>query len=352
MLAERMSVKLMLIVLLLATLPGCGTLYLTQAARGQWDVMRRRQPIEEVVADRSTPADVRERLAEVRRVRDFASSELALPDNASYRSYADVKRRFVVWNVVAAPEFSVEPRRWCFPIVGCVAYRGYFTESRAQAFAARLEARGFDVTVGGVPAYSTLGRTADPVLNTMLVYGKAELAAMIFHELAHQVVYVAGDSDFNEAFAMTVEKAGLERWLKLRDREEELERYRSRQMRQHEVIGLFLRRRAELARLYASRLVPAVMRKRKQAIFAALSSELRTMTRGSGEPSIYSEWISQGLNNAHLASVATYFACLPGFERLLAEEDGDLRAFYLKVRQIAGRPRAERHARLCAGDGR
>ena len=211
--------KIVLVGLASAVLPACGTLYLAQAARGQWQVMRERQPIDRVVTDEHTPAAVRARLIEVRDARNFASRELKLPDNGSYRSYADVGRPFVVWNVVAAPEFSIEPLHWCFPIAGCVAYRGYFSEQKARAFATRLRIRGFDTTVEGVPAYSTLGRVADPVLNTMLSYGDTELAAIVFHELSHQLIYVAGDSAFNEAFAVTVEQAGLERWLKLRGRE-------------------------------------------------------------------------------------------------------------------------------------
>jgi predicted aminopeptidase len=333
---------------LLAALPGCGSLYLAQAARGQWQVMRERQPIDKVVEDKATSAALRARLTEVTEARDFASRELGLPNNASYRSYADIKRPFVVWNVVATPEFSVEPRKWCFPIAGCVAYRGYFSENRARAFASSLKAKRFDVTVGGIPAYSTLGRIADPVLNTMLRYADAQLAAMIFHELSHQLVYVAGDTAFSEAFAVTVEQAGLERWLRLRGREKELEQYQAQQVYQRETVALFLRRRAELKRLYASKIAPAIMRKRKQAVLVVLSRELLERERSSGgPPTIYSEWIAEGLNNAHLASVATYFNCVPGFERLLAEEGGDLQMFYLKARQLAGRPRAERYARLC-----
>ena len=188
---------------------GCGTMYIAQAARGQWEVLHDRRPIDVVMSDERTPAALRARLAAVSDARDFASQELGLPDNKSYRSYADLKRTYVVWNVVAAPEFSVEPLQWCFPIAGCVAYRGYFAEQQRGASRRGSHKRGFDVVVDGVPAYSTLGRFADPVLNTMLIYGDRELAAIIFHELAHQLIYVAGDSEFNEAFAVTVEETGL-----------------------------------------------------------------------------------------------------------------------------------------------
>jgi len=196
--------RVLLAAILLVTLPGCGTLYLAQAANGQMHVLKARRPIDKVVADPATAPPLRTRLMDVSAARDFAVTELHLPDNRSYRTYADVKRPFVVWNVVATPEFSVEPKHWCFPIAGCVAYRGYFKEKSARRFAAKLASGGFDVTVGGVPAYSTLGKFADPVLSTMMRYGDSELVAIIFHELAHQLLYVKNDTEFNEAFAAVI----------------------------------------------------------------------------------------------------------------------------------------------------
>jgi len=206
-------VRVLLLAALACVLPGCGTRYLTQAAAGELHVLIQRRPIDSVVLDSRTPEEVRQALFTVREARQFASHVLKLPDNGSYRTYADIDRPYVVWNVVATPEFSVAPRRWCFPIAGCVAYRGYFSRRNALAFAADLSDRGYDVMVGGVAAYSTLGRFSDPVLSTMIDYGDTELAAMIFHELAHQLLYVKNDSEFNEAFAMTVEAAGVQRWL-------------------------------------------------------------------------------------------------------------------------------------------
>lgn len=343
--------RIAFVALAAALLPGCGTMYLAQAARGQWQVMRERQPIERVLASERTPADLRARLEEVRAARDFASKELGLPDNASYRSYADVGRPFVVWNVVAAPEFSIEPQHWCFPVTGCIAYRGYFAEAQARRFAERMRSRGFDVTVGGVPAYSTLGRIADPVLNTMLGYGNVELTAIMFHELAHQVVYVAGDSSFNEAFAVTVEQAGLQRWLVEQGREKDLQRYVQRKQDMREYIALFMQGREQLARLYATRIAPEAMRERKKELLASLADRVRALDARFGGRSPYSAWLAEGLNNAQLASVATYYDCVPGFERLLADASGNLPAFYSAVRELAGRPRAERRSRLCAGPG-
>ncbi len=340
--------RALLVALLFATLPGCGTTYLIQAASGEWHVLRARKPIEAVLADPHTPQTVRDRLTEVRAARDFASRELKLPDNRSYRSYADIDRPYVVWNVVAAPEFSVNPKRWCFPVAGCVAYRGYFNERRARAFAAGLAQRGFDVALAGVPAYSTLGKFADPVLSTMLRYGPDELAAIIFHELAHQLLYVANDSEFNEAFAVTVEDAGLERWLRFNGQADRIERYRQERAREQAFIELLARTRARLARLYASGLPAQQMRTHKSEILGQLATDIRQLEQHQGvHISVYDEWLAEGLNNAQLASVATYFECVPGFQRLLAEQDDDLRRFYAAARTLARLPRSARHARLC-----
>lgn len=344
----RVSVaRIALICLTVTTLPACGTLYVAQAARGQWQVMRAREPIDKVISSEKTAPALRDRLTEVRAARDFASRELALPDNGSYRSYADLKRPYVVWNVVAAPEFSVHPERWCFPIAGCVAYRGYFSEAKARKFADSLGARGFDIYVGGVAAYSTLGKLKDPVLNTMLGYGDDELAAIIFHELSHQLIYVANDSEFNEAFATAVEQAGLERWLKLRGRESDLGRYKARRARQGQIIALFTAARARLAALYAQKSAPEEMRERKREIFTALDTQMAELEKRLGVRSSYRDLAPNGLNNAYLASIATYYDCVPGFERLLASKAGDLPKFYEAVRDLTHKTRAERHQLLC-----
>jgi predicted aminopeptidase len=336
--------------LVVLPLSGCGGLYLAQAAAGQWQVMAAREPISAVTADPATPPRLRARLEEVVAARDFASRELALPDNASYRAYAAIGREYVVWNVVAAPEFSVVPLEWCFPVAGCVTYRGYFRERRARDYALGLEARGYDVVVGGVAAYSTLGRFADPVLSSMLAYGDTQLAAIIFHELAHQVVYVPGDSAFNEAFAVTVEQAGLARWLAARGEAGELDEWRRRRAGQAVVAALFGTRRDELRRLYAGPLAAPAKRAAKRAILRGLVDDLRAFEARTGLPSGYSHWFDAGLNNAQLASVATYFGCVPGFERLLNEAGGDLPRFYAAVSALASRPSAARAA-LCVPAG-
>src|ERR1700753_1833376 len=241
--------RVLLVITLLATLPGCGTMYLAQAAGGQIHVLNARKPIDKVVADPATPAPLRNRLTDVRAARDFAVSELHLPDNRSYRTYADIKRPYVVWNVVATPEFSVEPKHWCFPIAGCVAYRGYFKEKSARKFAADLASKGFDVTVGGVPAYSTLGKFADPVLSTMMRYDDSDLAGIIFHELAHQLLYIKDDSEFNEAFATTVEDVGIERWLTEQGHSDLIKEFLQEHDQERAFIDLFAQARGQLAQL-------------------------------------------------------------------------------------------------------
>src|SRR5579863_2083811 len=337
--------RLLLLAAACAGLSGC---YFVQAATGEWRLLHARVPLDTVIADPATPAEVRARLSDVHAAREFAVHELGLPDNQSYRSYADIHRAFVVWNVVAAPEFSLSPMRWCFPVAGCVAYRGYFREQRARDFALGLEARGLDVVVEGVPAYSTLGKFADPVLSSMLRYGDDELVATIFHELAHQLLYVKDDSAFNEAFATTVEDAGLERWLMLQGTPARMHEFRADQVREAAFVKLLAGARAHLATLYASGLAPEPMRKQKAAILAALGADIRAFEQREGVSyPLYDEWIKEGLNNARLASVATYYDCVPGFKRLLAHEDNDLPRFYAAARELAHRSRAERHALLC-----
>jgi predicted aminopeptidase len=330
-------------------LSSCGIGYLVQAAQGQSQVMHARQPIDRLVASDSTDAALKARLELVREARDFASRELKLPDNGSYRSYAALGRPYVVWNVVAAPEFSVLPKTWWFPITGRVAYRGYFKEENARQFALGLEAKGYDTLIGGVSAYSTLGRFSDPVLDTMMSYGDLQLVGTIFHELAHQLVYVKSDSEFNEAFAVSVERAGLARWLEARGQGAQLEDYRTRQEQQAQIVSRFAAGRAQLAAFYGtSASMPAAERRqRKQEMLRSVAAGVRELERHLGVQTGYDAWLDAGLNNAHLASIATYYDCVPGFERLLAAQHNDLPAYYEAVRRLA-RGSAPDRAALCA----
>ena len=268
--ARMVTIRTALVLTACLALAGCGTTYVAQAAKGQLQILTARKPITQVLADPAADPALKKRLEVVQRgARDFASRELGLPNNKSYTSYADLKREFVVWSVVATPEFSVEPREWCFPIVGCVAYRGYFRKESAEAFAETLRSEGLDTIVGGVPAYSTLGKFNDPILNTMMIYGDDELASIMFHELSHQLVYIQDDTSFNEAFAVTVEQEGLARWLKFRGREADLAKYQKRRARQAEGVELVARFRGELSALYGMNFEPEVMRARKAQVFRA-----------------------------------------------------------------------------------
>jgi predicted aminopeptidase len=345
----RMVTKLRIILVIAACLAtqACGTMYVAQAAKGQLQLLAARKPIDRVLANPKTTPELRARLESVQAARQFAWRELGLPNNKSYTTYADLGREYVVWTVTATPEFSVEPHEWCFPIVGCVAYRGYFKEASARKFADRWHARGFDTMVGGTPAYSTLGKFNDPILNTMLGYGDDELASILFHELSHQLVYVADDTAFNEAFAVAVEQEGLARWLKAQGRESELARYRKRRERQADSLGVIRRFRAELKSLYASGVAVDVMRSRKASVFAQLVEELKSVDRRYSVKSGIVEDLAGQPNNARLASLATYYDCVPGFEQMIAANGHDLPRFYAAVRELAKLPRAARHARVC-----
>jgi predicted aminopeptidase len=334
-----------MVILIAVASAGC---YLFQSAQGELDLMSKREPIARVIDKPSTPPALRTQLEAVAAIRDFASHDLGLPDNGSYRSYADVGRRYVVWNAVAAPEFSVDPKEWCYPIVGCVAYRGYFVEDRARRFASKLRSEGLDVTVGGVAAFSTLGHFNDPVLNTMMGWDDVELAAIIFHELTHQLLYVSNDSSFNEAFATTVEEEGVRRWLHAQGRDADLTKHLVEQEHYLKVIDLLSFTRDELRTVYASGLPPAAMREKKRAAFEAMRASFAHLKAEWGGHAPFEAWFNEDLNNADLASIATYYNCVPGFERELRTAGGDLTAFYARVRELAKLDQEKRDAIVCA----
>lgn len=330
-------------------LPLLGGCYLLQAAGGQMAVMAKRQPVTEVVRDPQTSPQLRARLTELSAARDFASRALGLPDNDSYRLYADIGRSYVVWNVFATPPFSVEPRRWCFPVAGCVVYRGYFSERRAQAYAGRLRRKGDDVAVGGVTAYSTLGHFADPVLSSMLPYSDAQLAGTVFHELAHQLIYFKGDSAFNEAFASTVEEVGVMRWLELSGRQRDLDAWQQQRRRAEDFSRLLLGTREALRDLYLLPLPPVDMNHRKQQILGRLKFSYEQQRSEWGGYAGYDHLFARTLTNADLVATATYRRCIPGFKRLLAASGDDLGEFYARVRTLSSETPAARQQLLCAG---
>ena len=328
-------------------LTGCAASdYYSQAVSGHLELMRRAHPIAARIADPATPPPLRAKLERVIAMREFASRELGLPDNGSYRSYADIGRPFAVWNVFAAPELSVEPKQSCFPVAGCVAYRGYYRLADAERHGAELRAQGFDVYVGGVPAYSTLGWFDDPVLNTFVHYPDGELARLLFHELAHQVVYVKDDTVFNESFAVSVEREGVRRWLAASAEEADRRVYATLQSRKQEFIALVLGYRARLAALYRAPVPDEDKRAGKARLLDELEADYRALRASWGGFAGFDRFFAQQPNNAYLASIAAYTELVPAFERLLASNGNDLGRFYAAVRALAALPKAERDAAL------
>jgi predicted aminopeptidase len=312
-----------------ALLAGCEPIsYYSQAIRGHFEMMAAARPLDDWLADDATPGELRAKLETARRIREFASKELGLPENRSYASYAQLNRPFVGWNVSATPEFSVQPRKDCFPITGCVSYRGFFAEAHAREHAARLRAAGYDVYVGGVPAYSTLGWFDDPLLSTFIHYSDSQLARLVFHELAHQLLYARDDTTFNESFAVAVEEEGVRRWLAAEGRLEELAAFHAAQARKREFATKVAQTRSRLAEIYRLPLPQEELRVRKRDEWEQLRARYPKLP---AEP-----------NNALLASVAIYTALVPEFERLLADAGGDLKRFYETVRVLAASERSNR----------
>ncbi|PWB31649.1 aminopeptidase [Pseudomonas sp. SDI] len=340
--------------LLLGLLNGCSSVgYYSQLAGGQWQLLRARTPVAEVVADPSRAASLRQHLARSQQAREFASRQLKLPDNRSYRVYADIGRPFVVWNVFATAEFSLDAQTHCFPIAGCVAYRGYYRQGAARGAAALQRLAGMDVYVGGVEAYSTLGWFDDPILNTMLGWGDERLATLIFHELAHQQLYVKDDSEFNESFATFVEQEGTRQWRAARGLAP-LPAGAERQRDQF--VALVLASRARLKALYAQALAPDAMRAGKQAEFERLRQEYRQVrdSQWAGDKR-FDAWINAPLNNAKLLPFGLYDQWVPAFAALFRQAQGDWNTFYRRARTLGELPLAARRdalARLAAPAGR
>jgi predicted aminopeptidase len=330
---------------------GCANLgYYAQAVQGHLDLLGRRQEIQALIADPATPAERRERLELVLELRAFASRELGLPDNPSYRSYVELERPAVVWSLVAAPQFSLQPHQWCYPVIGCASYRGYFRRLAAEREAEALAAEGLDVTLEPVPAYSTLGWFDDPLPSTVIDWNEPELAGLIFHELAHQRLYFPGDSGFNEAFASLVEQVGVERWLAARGDPQALARQRLMRERRSAFVDLLLASRGRLQALYAGDLAPEPMRARKAEEFARLRREYRALRRAWGGYAGFDTWFARApLNNARLASLATYQALIPALEALLADQGGDLEVFYQACGELKQLDPAQRRRALGVG---
>src|ERR1051326_1034376 len=344
--------------LVVVGLSGCETLsFYKQAVKGQYQLFAGQQPIDKLLANSHTEPRLKKQLQLLQDLRAFADKDLKLPVDNHYRKYVDVHRPYVVWNVEAAPEFSMESKSWWYPLVGRLEYRGYFSKSAAQHYAETLRKKGDDVYVGGASAYSTLGWFKDPVLNTFIFDPAPDLAETIFHELGHQRVFARGDTDFNEAFATTVGQEGARRWLRAKGDTNSFEHYEAELRRNDDFVHLIMDTRQELEILYGDerteagkikaskkpRALPAEeMRKRKKAIFERLQNRYAQTKAEWGGNTDYDEWFSRQLNNAQLNSVAAYYDLVPGFVQLLKLNDNDLEKFYDAAERLSKQPKKER----------
>jgi predicted aminopeptidase len=320
--------KLILLLIIIFLSSGCASIsYYSQSMKGQFEVLHKRQPINDLLQNNTISNELRNKLNTVVLLRNFSVSELALPENNSYRTYADLKRKYVIWNIFANEEFSLESLNWCYLIVGCLSYRGYFSKSKAEYYATQLKQKGYDIYLGGVSAYSTLGWFDDPVLNTMLQWNESYLATVMFHELAHQQFYIKDDTEFNESYADAVAHIGVMRWFEQKQNKTQLLEYQQYQQRENAFVELVIRYKSKLQILYQSSEDEEKKRKRKKEIFQSMKNEYKKMTESWGK-NPYEKWFSSELNNAKLASVVTYRKYVPAFLDIYAKLKNDLSKFY------------------------
>lgn len=335
------------LILLILTVSGCSSLgYYMDLMAGHNELVEQQKPVSEILASKETRPELRELLETSQNIRDFASKKLHLPENGSYRSYADLKRPYAVWNVVAAKEFSVKAKKWCFLVVGCLSYRGYFTRAEAAAYADALKKEGYDVYVAGANAYSTLGWFDDPLLNTMMYKSEARRAGIIFHELAHQVLYIDDDSAFNEAFATAVEQEGIRRWLATKGKKESYQKYLVNKKRDGELNALLKQTREELKAVYARKMSDEEKRVAKQQVFADMQYKYQQLKKSWQGYNAYDKWMQQDLNNAHLLLISTYHDLVPMFQAILRRENNDMKKFYHAVEELGELEKAQRAEKL------
>jgi predicted aminopeptidase len=344
---SRRNPKAVFGLLLTLALCGCESVnYYGQAVNGQYHILQSRQPIADIIADPNTPEILEQRLKLILAVREFAGTELQLPVGNHYLSYVDLDRPVVAWNIFAAPEFSLTPKTWCYPIAGCAAYRGYFDLQDARQYSQKLKAQGYDVYVGGVTAYSTLGWFDDPVFSTFSNLSDAQTAALIFHELAHQKLFVPGDTAFNESFATAVEQEGLRRWqIASKDALIYDEYLRTRQ-RHEAFVQLVMKYRRRLEAMYAGELSLEAKRGAKAQIISDLTTEYHQLKSARPDLAVYANWFNYPINNAQIISITTYNDFVPAFIKLLQQHDRNLQQFYDACQSLAQKEESERHAIL------
>jgi predicted aminopeptidase len=338
------SLAFFFVLVLIAVIAGCQRVqYYHQAAKGQYAIIRAKKPIETVIDNPESPHLLKHQLQKIIEIREYGRRQLALPIDGNFSSYVDLRRQYVVWNVFAAPSFSVAPKTWCFPVIGCTNYLGWFSESDARASAQQLKTKGYDTYVAGITAYSTLGWFEDPVLSTYVYRPATHLAALIFHEAAHNLLYIPDDSTFNESFATAVEHEGLRRWLAINGKAELFERYAIDFKRNQQVIALIIKYRKRLAEIYADESPAELLAVRKAEIFRQLKKDYQFLKNDWAGYRNFDGWFNQDLNNAHLVSVSTYYQWLPAFQQILWENGNDLEAFYKECRQLGKLPKDTRN---------
>ena len=347
MLLKSIWIQIIFGVILAVVLIGCGSIvYYKQLISGQIAILNKKQPIHELLDNSDTPEKLKKRLRLVMDIRTFAKDELFLPVKNQYLSFVELNRPFAGWNMWATPEFSFSPKTWCYPIIGCAIYRGYFSKEDAFNYGHQLEAQGYDVYIGGVVAYSTLGWLDDPVFSTFIYRSDIRLAALIFHELSHHLLYVSDDTTFNESFAIAVEQEGLHRWLKAINNLKASEIYKLDYQRRQQFIELVMKYRKELETLYAKNLPIPEKRQAKAAIFEKLKDDYRLLKQHWNGYSGYDFWMYQKMNNAKLISVSTYNDLVPAFLELLKTCNNDLKVFYKKCQDLSKKSKEERWAYL------
>ena len=345
------------LILVAAFLAGCQSVgYYSQAVSGQMEMLAHQKPLAELIKSPNTQPDLKGKFELVLALRQFAETNLNLPVGKHFLRYVDLHRSHVVWNVYAAPEFSLEPKSWWFPVVGSVTYRGYFSEAAANDYAAGIRRKGFDVFVGGVDAYSTLGWFNDPVLNTFIGDSESRVASLIFHELAHQRLFISGDTEFNEAFATAVAEEGLRRWLLEKNDPAAITKYHEDIARKKQFLNLIRTARTQLAAIYGEaqhetrRSDPAEMdpvkREKKQRVLQQLREDYAQLKQSWGGYSGYDEWFNGPINNAQLNTVSTYYDLVPAFHQLIADNGGELGEFFSQVKTFARMSKEKRHQRL------
>ena len=339
-----MNLQTAILIMLITFLSACSTMrFYSQALSGQTEMMSKARPVAEILNDPKTKPILKECLGSVSQMLRYAEYELHLPAKGQYSRYADLGRRYAVWVVFAAPEFSIEPKTWHYPLIGKLAYRGFFQEALAKAEAEKLRAAGYDVHIGGVEAYSTLGFLRDPLLNTFIHREDADLAELLFHELTHQRLYLNGDTDFNEAFATAVGQEGARRWLRSQGRLKELAEYEKGLRVERDFVSLALQTREELKRCYAAK---TDLQETKQAIIERFRQRAVAMDRKQGGTMKIERWFAKPVNNARLATLSTYYELLPGFEALLRQNGGDLERFFKEVEAMKHLPHRARTERI------